>query len=193
MTQEGSVLQCQAELTKKISFKPSNVLSKAHRTLTLAVRKRAVRGSRIKKYAETIDPEQVQYTYNMTGIDYNYQIIITVIINKSIFVYSFFFSPLFRFSVYGCSRFRFSFFGFRFSFFGFRFRFSVLVFRFFVSLCFFLFCNSFFTFCVFCFLSRFFSRFCDSFLFVIKLFTDISCDIRNCFGMLCCCCCSHII
>lgn len=59
MTQEGSVLQCQGELTKKISFKPSNVLSKAHRTLTLAVRKRAVKGSRIKKYAETIDPEQV--------------------------------------------------------------------------------------------------------------------------------------
>ncbi|CAN0074741.1 unnamed protein product [Ectocarpus sp. 4 AP-2014] len=60
MTDEGSVLQCQGELTKKISFKPSNVLSKAHRTLTLAVRKRAVKGSRIKKYAETIDPEQVK-------------------------------------------------------------------------------------------------------------------------------------
>ena len=59
MTEEGSVLQCQGELTKKMSFKPSNVLSKAHRTLTLAVRKRAVRGSKIKKYAETIDPEQV--------------------------------------------------------------------------------------------------------------------------------------
>ncbi|CAN0412555.1 unnamed protein product, partial [Laminaria digitata] len=60
MTQEGSVLQCQGGLSKKISFKPSNVLSKAHRTLTLAVRKRAVKkGGRIKKYAETIDPEQV--------------------------------------------------------------------------------------------------------------------------------------
>ena len=63
MTEEGSVLQCQGELTKKISFKPSNVLSKAHRTLTLAVRKRAVKGSRIKKYAETIDPEQVRTSY----------------------------------------------------------------------------------------------------------------------------------
>lgn len=60
MTQEGSVLQCQGQLTKKIAFKPSNVLSKAHRTLTLAVRKRAVKGVRIKKYAETIDPEQVR-------------------------------------------------------------------------------------------------------------------------------------
>lgn len=59
MSPEGSMLQCQGELTKKISFKPSNVLSKAHRTLTLAVRKRAVKGSRIQKYAETIDPEQV--------------------------------------------------------------------------------------------------------------------------------------
>lgn len=66
MTQEGSVLQCQRELTKKISFKPSNVLSKAHRTLTLAVRKRAVKGSRIKKYAETIDPEKVCLCYVYT-------------------------------------------------------------------------------------------------------------------------------
>lgn len=63
MTEEGSVLQCQGQLTKKLSFKPSNVLSKAHRNLTLAVRQRAVKGSRIKKYAETIDPEQVhQYS-----------------------------------------------------------------------------------------------------------------------------------
>lgn len=62
MTQEGSVLQCQGGLTKKISFKPSNVLSKTHRTLTLAVRKRAgIKGGRIKKYAETIDPEQVLF------------------------------------------------------------------------------------------------------------------------------------
>ncbi|CAN0054367.1 unnamed protein product [Ascophyllum nodosum] len=60
MTEEGSVLQCQGHLSKKISFKPSNVLSKAHRTLTLAVRKRAVKGSTIKKYAETIDPEKVK-------------------------------------------------------------------------------------------------------------------------------------
>lgn len=66
MTQEGSVLQCQGELTKRISFKPSNVLSKAHRMLTLAVRKRAVKGSRIGRYAETADPEKVRRT-DFTG------------------------------------------------------------------------------------------------------------------------------
>lgn len=66
MTQDGSVLQCQGELTKRISFKPSNVLSKAHRMLTLAVRKRAVKGSRIGRYAETADPEKVRRT-DFTG------------------------------------------------------------------------------------------------------------------------------
>ncbi|CAN0441943.1 unnamed protein product, partial [Discosporangium mesarthrocarpum] len=60
MSQQGSVLQCQGELTKKLTFKPSTIASKAHRTLTLAVRNRSLKGSRIVKYAETIDPEQVK-------------------------------------------------------------------------------------------------------------------------------------
>lgn len=59
MTQEGSVLQCQGELNKKISFRPCNVLSKAHRKLTLEVRRRAHRDSRLQRFAETTDPEQV--------------------------------------------------------------------------------------------------------------------------------------
>lgn len=60
MTQDGSVLQCQGELNRKVIFKPSNVLSRTHRALTLAVRKRAAKESRLLKYAETLDPEQAR-------------------------------------------------------------------------------------------------------------------------------------
>lgn len=83
MTEEGSVLQCQGELTKKMSFKPSNVLSKAHRTLTLAVRKRAVKGSRIKKYAETIDPEQVRSALSCVRVPDVLSIVATLDPNSS--------------------------------------------------------------------------------------------------------------
>eukprot|EP00611_Tribonema_gayanum_P028770 TRINITY_DN7498_c0_g1_i4.p2 TRINITY_DN7498_c0_g1~~TRINITY_DN7498_c0_g1_i4.p2 ORF type:complete len:255 (+),score=75.02 TRINITY_DN7498_c0_g1_i4:489-1253(+) len=47
-------------LDNKLTFKPSGLHSKAHRSLALAVRTRTQKASRIMSYSETMDPEAVK-------------------------------------------------------------------------------------------------------------------------------------
>lgn len=54
----GTVLECIAPITSRLSCRPSSLASEAHRSHTLAVRARSIKRARIAEFVTEVDPEK---------------------------------------------------------------------------------------------------------------------------------------
>ena len=59
-TTGGTVLECVAAITSKMTARPSSLLSEAHKNLTVAVRQQTIKRAKIAEYVTQEDPEKAK-------------------------------------------------------------------------------------------------------------------------------------